>query len=170
MADHTNEQVLNECIDKALNNIKKDHKDIVLKTEQFVAVKRLLEGNDVLAILPTGFGKSMIFTVFALARQELLKQQGSTEKSSVVVISPLKSIILDQIAEMKSLNCSAVELCDEEMDEICRSPPQFIYAIAEKAIEKSFLDVLKDKTALHRSVSAVVVDESHTMETWTGKR
>ena len=51
MADQINEQILNECIDKALNNIKKDHKDID------IAVKRLLEGRDVLAILPTALNE-----------------------------------------------------------------------------------------------------------------
>jgi len=33
----------------------------VLKREQKEAVSRLLEGKDVLAVLPTGFGKSLIY-------------------------------------------------------------------------------------------------------------
>ena len=33
------------------------------------AVRGLLSGKDVLAVLPTGFGKSLIFTVFALAKK-----------------------------------------------------------------------------------------------------
>ena len=54
-----------------------------------------------MAILPTGFGKSLIFTVFALARDERL-----SVKTCVLIIAPLKSIIDGQIAEMVSLNCS----------------------------------------------------------------
>jgi len=37
--------------------------------------------------------------------------------------------------------------------------------------KKGFLDVLKNHgSALHRDLAVVVVDESHKVETWTGKR
>ena len=49
-----------------------------------------------MAMLPTGFGKSLIFTIFAIAKEQL-----QSEKTCVIVVSPLKSIIDDQIAEMR---------------------------------------------------------------------
>ena len=49
------------------------------------------KGEDVLAVLPTGFGKSMIFTVFALSAREL------NRPVCVLVIYLLKSIMLDQV-------------------------------------------------------------------------
>jgi hypothetical protein len=56
------------------------------------------------------------------------------------------------------------------IDVIGSSPAEFIYSIAEKAIDKCLLDILKSNdSALHGSVASVVVDECHTMETWTGK-
>ena len=102
-----------EALSNALSrlNIVRDDRKIVLKEEQEMAVNHLLNGRDVMAILPTGFGKSMIFTVFALAKQEL-----SSTKTSVLVISPLKSIIDDQISEMLSLNFTAMELSSETID------------------------------------------------------
>lgn len=39
----------------------------VLKAEQRVAVGSRLVGNDVFAVLPTSFGKSLIFKLFVLA-------------------------------------------------------------------------------------------------------
>ena len=59
---------------KALNfpNVQSETWEFVLKREQETAVKELLCENNVMAILPTGFGKSLIFTVFALAREEML--------------------------------------------------------------------------------------------------
>jgi len=42
---------------------------LVLKREQKEAVSRLLEGKDVLAVLPTGFGKSLIYQSFVLAKE-----------------------------------------------------------------------------------------------------
>ena len=71
---------------------------------------------------------------------------------------------------MESLTCKAMELTSENMASIITNPPQFLYCTAEKAIEKTFLDALKDNnTALHAAVSAIVVDESHTVESWTGR-
>ena len=62
MAD-TDEKI-NECIEKSLNYLSAIGRPIVLKCEQRISIQHLLLGKDVIAILPTGFGKSMIFTVF----------------------------------------------------------------------------------------------------------
>ena len=59
-------------------------------------------------ILSTGFGRSMIFTVFAMAKQEI-----SSSKTCMITISPLKSTIDDQISEMLSLSCTAMDLMTE---------------------------------------------------------
>ena len=40
-----------------------------LKTEQRKALESLLNGNDVLAVLPTGYGKSLIFQLYILVAQ-----------------------------------------------------------------------------------------------------
>ena len=148
-------------------NVSREKQKIILKKEQEMAVKELLDGKDVMAILPTGFGKSLIFTIFAIAKGQISR----SEKTCVLVISPLKSIIDDQIAEMASLNYRALELSVDNMASILSDPPQFVYCTAEKVLEKSFLDELKNSnTAIHKAVSAIVVDESHTVESWTGKR
>ena len=63
-----------------------------LMPEQIVALQSLLAGDDVLAILPTGFRKSFIYQVFCLAKQF------SNPNASVLVISPLNSIVEEQVA------------------------------------------------------------------------
>ena len=40
---------------------------LILTPEQRQAVEALLQGRDVLAVLPTGYGKSMIFQVYVAA-------------------------------------------------------------------------------------------------------
>jgi len=42
--------------------------EIKLKPEQEVAVKFLLDGKDVLTVLPTGYSKSLIFQMFVHAK------------------------------------------------------------------------------------------------------
>ena len=94
---------IEDGISKALSylNIQREGR-ILLKKEQETATKELLSGNDVLAVLPTGFGKSLIYTIFTLAREEIM-----STNTCAIIVSPLKSIIDDQIAEMESLNCKS---------------------------------------------------------------
>jgi len=47
-------------------NIRRENGKKILKEEQERAVKELFPGNDVLAVLPMGFGKSMVYTIFIL--------------------------------------------------------------------------------------------------------
>ena len=47
---------------------------IVLKDEELSAVNSLLEGNDIIAILSTGFGKSVVFRVFVEANALLQRE------------------------------------------------------------------------------------------------
>lgn len=80
-----------ECVVKALetlNILRNSQREIILKEQQELAVEELLLGKDVLAVLPTGFGKSMIFTIFVLARQEMLKR---VEKDTATCVCHLSS-------------------------------------------------------------------------------
>ena len=49
-----------------------------LKREQHIAVRDLLAGKDVLAILPTGFGKSLIYQTFVQACDYKLSGKASS--------------------------------------------------------------------------------------------
>ena len=112
---------------EAINDLRKcEENHAVLKREQLLAVKNLLNGNDVLAVLPTGFGKSMIFTVFSFAKRELLKRTGQAEAVSILVVSPLKSLIEDQIMELRSLSCSAEYLKSENLPQISVSSAIYV--------------------------------------------
>jgi superfamily II DNA or RNA helicase len=65
-------RLTDECIRLAvvkLNASRKSKRELILKREQEIAVKDLLLGKNFLAVLPTGYGKSLIFTLFLLARE-----------------------------------------------------------------------------------------------------
>ena len=64
---------------------------LVLKRKQKEALSRLLEGKDVLAVLPTGFGKSLIYQSFILAKEMVESSVGcSSSRPSCLVIVPLR--------------------------------------------------------------------------------
>ena len=46
-----------------------------LKKEQKTAVKSMLMYRDVIPVLPTGYGKSLIFQTYVMAREQLNKQR-----------------------------------------------------------------------------------------------
>jgi len=66
----TNQKTLAESVEgfafslqETLKDLSKNGKQIDLKPEQGAAIKSLVHGQDVLAILPTGFGKSAIYQI-----------------------------------------------------------------------------------------------------------
>ena len=98
----SNKNILIEDTSRKLSE--KLHIQFKLKTEQCKALESLLNGDDVLAILPTGYGKSVIFQLYILVSQvERIKRTG-------LVVCPLRSIIDDQIVEARSLGISAASL------------------------------------------------------------
>lgn len=135
-----------------------------LKPEQEVAVKALLDGRDVLAVLPTGYGKSLLYQIFVRT-----KDYEMNGKATILVISPLVSVIKDQIQDMESIGYSAVDSSDLTTTEIRQCNFKVMYATAEKVKEKTFREILIDPNSpLHQNICTIVVDESHTVETWTG--
>jgi ATP-dependent helicase YprA (DUF1998 family) len=57
-------------------------------------------GHDVVALLPTGFGKSLIFQLAPLVVKELAKANASNANPIVVVVSPLVALMEDQVKEI----------------------------------------------------------------------
>ena len=72
-----------------------------LKPKQVQCFEYLLQGFDVLSILPTGFGKSLVFQLLP----DFLPVKSC--QNIVIVISPLTSIIEDQISALKLIGIPA---------------------------------------------------------------
>ena len=84
------------------------------------------------------------------------KNHELNENASIVVISPLKSIIEDQLQEMESLGYPAADCSNLSVGDIHRCEITILYATAEKVKEKAFREILIDTTSnLHRNVSAL---------------
>ena len=72
---------------------------IVLKPEQLQAVCHMYEGRDVFLWLPTGFGKLICYEVLPFLSDFKLGKV-DTESSSVIVVSPLVPLMVDQVANL----------------------------------------------------------------------
>ena len=76
--------------------------DIILKPEQVKCFEYILQGYDVIAaVLPTGFGKSLLYQLLP----DILPMK--TIQNIVIVVCPLTSIIEDQLKVLKDMGINA---------------------------------------------------------------
>ena len=86
------------CLHFAVVN--SDYSLVILKPKQVLCLEAVFAGRDLLAVLPTGYGKSIIFHLLPALLLEKNRRSTSllqVPPPVVVVISPLKSLIHDQI-------------------------------------------------------------------------
>ena len=67
-----------------------------MKSEQLEATREFVKGKDVFVSLPTGSGKSLSYGCFPLVYDSLCSNVGGN-KSIVIVVSPLKALMQDQV-------------------------------------------------------------------------
>ena len=121
-------------------------------------VDAILSGRDCLAVLPTGAGKSVCFQVPALM------QAGLT-----YVISPLISLMEDQVAHLQQDNIPAVcinsgmskHTFNEIMYDIHTGVYKLVYLSPERLRNERFI-----RFALRNPPDFVVVDEAHCVSQW----
>ena len=142
------------------------HRRIVLKPQQKSAIQQLVLRGDLLAVLPTGFGKSLIFQIFIKIKEIMTKN-----KQYAIVVCPLESIIADQIEEASIIGFNARSLKELSPQELENGDFQLLFGSAEEVLSKRFLAAIKKQnTPLYENLAVIIVDESHTVETWTGRR
>jgi superfamily II DNA helicase RecQ len=88
------------------------YEGIFLKVKQYIALDSILQGHDTIAVLPTGYGKSIIFHLlpFICDHININKYGGLSSNNAVLVISPLNSLINDQIIILQNRGVDAVVL------------------------------------------------------------
>ena len=75
-------------------------------------MKAFVEGNDVLVVLPTGYGKSLCY---ALLPSFFDMKRGLVEKTSIcMIVSPLIALMKDQSASFTVKGISAGNVSDKE--------------------------------------------------------
>jgi ATP-dependent DNA helicase RecQ len=115
-------------------------------------------GSDVLALLPTGGGKSICFQVPGLAREGIC-----------IVISPLIALMNDQVETLKRKGLRAKALTggmsyrdlDITLDNARFGGLDFLYLSPERLQTKLFIERFK-----LMKVALIVVDEAHCISEW----
>ncbi|GFI14875.1 ATP-dependent DNA helicase RecQ [Lachnospiraceae bacterium] len=121
-------------------------------------IDSILEGRDVLGIMPTGAGKSICYQVPALMMEGI-----------TLVISPLISLMKDQVEGLNQAGVHAAYLNSSLTPGQYRKALGYaregrypiIYVAPERLLTEEFLDF-----ALHTSIAMVAVDEAHCVSQW----
>lgn len=133
-----------------------------LKKEQAEALETFLDGKDVIALLPTGFGKSLIYQLAPLVSKKLGRQ-----KPVVVVVSPLTALIEDQIREATRLGLKAAHLGDDKHHAgILEGEYELVFGSPERFVcEEMWREMLSSST-YNDNLIGIVVDEVHVTYKW----
>lgn len=126
--------------------------------EQWVAIERLLNGERILMIERTGYGKSLVFQFAAMVLP------GTT-----VIFSPLIALMRDQVNKLQALGIPAAvlnsTLSPEEKEETLAKAIaggyKMLYIAPERQEDEAWQDTVRQMT-----LGMVVVDEAHCISAW----
>lgn len=125
---------------------------------QHAIIAAALDGQDSLVLLPTGGGKSLCYQVPALILDGV-----------TVVISPLISLMQDQVAQLRALGVQAAYINNslpfEEQQAVYQQlhygQIKLLYVAPEKVLQHDFLERLS-----HLKLALFAIDEAHCVSHW----
>jgi ATP-dependent DNA helicase RecQ len=125
---------------------------------QGAIIAAVLAGADVLALMPTGSGKSLCYQLPALLRDGL-----------TVVVSPLIALMRNQVAQLRSYGIAAASLNSANdhaenrniAERLARGGLRLVYVSPERLSQPGTLDLLK-----RANVRLLAVDEAHCISQW----
>lgn len=127
------------------------------------AVRAAINGKSLLAVFPTGGGKSITFQVPAL-------MSGQNAKALTVVISPLQSLMKDQVDNLYAKGIVEAVTINGLLDPIERSKAIEQVADGRASIlyisPESLRSVTIENLLLHRKIARFVIDEAHCFSAW----
>lgn len=127
------------------------------------AVESAIRGESLLTIFPTGGGKSLTFQLPAL-------MAGRNTHGLTVVISPLQSLMKDQVDNLADRGISEAVTINGLLDPIERATA--IQQVAEGTANLLYIapEMLRSKTIerllINRNVERFVIDEAHCFSAW----
>ena len=134
-----------------------------LRPDQESIVQRMIDEENLLAILPTGGGKSLCYQLPALIH-------ALRRKKLTVVISPLQALMKDQVDNLKAKqirNAGAVfsgitpQERKEVLDGVETGKIDIIYIAPEQLRNSNFISRIKQ-----REIGTWVIDEAHCVSKW----
>jgi len=132
-----------------------------LRDEQFAAIQRVLAGESMLVLLPTGFGKSVIYQLLGLIQPGV-----------ALIVSPLTALIKDQISHLREGGIvgagsvtGAAAKSRLTLEKFALGRYRLFYCAPERFDTVTFKQTVATLISRHR-ISLVAVDEAHCVSEW----
>ncbi|WP_373056314.1 ATP-dependent DNA helicase RecQ [Zunongwangia sp. H14] len=128
------------------------------RPRQWPIIEALLEQKDVIALLPTGGGKSVCFQIPALLQEGIC-----------IVVSPLIALMNDQVQALQQKNIKAMALTggirykdlDKLLDNCIYGNYKFLYLSPERLQQE-----LVQERIRQMNVNLIAIDEAHCISQW----
>ena len=156
------------CVELAFRKVCERFGIQKLNQQQEEAIRCIaLENKDVFVNLPTGFGKSMIFQGLPEVFASL---EPVRERNIVIVVSPLVSLMKDQVSRLTSLGISAICLSDiiteSQRKAVENGQYSIVYGSPETWLGDERWRKIVSSDSYKKSVRAVAIDEAHIISHW----
>ncbi|WP_264557974.1 DEAD/DEAH box helicase [Flavobacterium sp. N1718] len=127
------------------------------------AVKAAVDGQSILAIFPTGGGKSVTFQLPAL-------MEGENVNALTVVISPLQSLMKDQVDNLEKVGITSAVTINGLLDPVERAKSYERVENGDACLlyvsPESLRSVSMERLLLDRRIARFVIDEAHCFSSW----
>lgn len=125
---------------------------------QDTIINSVLDGQDTLALLPTGGGKSLCFQIPALAKEGIC-----------IVVTPLIALMKDQVENLRSRGIEAIAIfsgmskreIDIALDNCIYGKTKFLYLSPERLLSELVRERIR-----YMNVNLFAVDEAHCISHW----
>nr|XP_022298997.1 ATP-dependent DNA helicase Q-like 3 [Crassostrea virginica] len=148
--------------------------DIKLKKEQLEVLEAVYEGRDCVAVLPTGFGKSVIFHLIPYL---------TPQPKTVIVVAPITALMEDQLQSLSEKEISACSISMDgtfyntvsqedgciktvSMNHFDIADFRLVYAHPETVTTNSRIRKLLLTKRFQEIVCCIVIDEVHMVSEW----
>lgn len=167
MAAHPGETATGSLWEKAVHNVVNVFGIPSLYDEQKDVLSKFFSKQDVFVNLPTSYGKSLIYQATPIMADVLLQRSKGT--SIVLVISPLKALMEDQVNYLNSLNISTTSVTEEHNDktvvDIIDGKYTHVYGSLECFLSTTWRGLFSSKK-FRSPLVCVAVDEAHCISQW----